>query len=78
MVYRCTNDFELPLVDAGGYPTGESRYVVCDTLWEIEEDSVCTLTGAEIRLISTDEEEGFDWIDISKDMLKSNFEIKQG
>ena len=74
MVYRCINSFELPLVDDDGYPMKENNPVVCNTLWELEEESAYTLTGAEIRLISLDEA-SFSWIEISKDRLKSNFEI---
>lgn len=75
MVYRCINSFELPLVDDDGYSTEENSLVDCNTLWELEENAY-TLTGAEIRLISLDEA-GFDWIEISKDRLKSNFEIEE-
>ena len=76
MVYRCINSFELPLVDDDGYSTEENSPVGCNTLWKLEEESAYTLTGAEIRLISLDKA-GFDWIEISKDRLKSNFEIEE-
>lgn len=78
MIFRCIEDFEVPWVDEDwGYPTENIGFVTCDSLWELEDNGNYTLTGAEVRLNSIDDETDFSWIEISKDRLKNNFEIEE-
>lgn len=77
MIYKCTQDFEIPWVDEDCYPTEDVEVVVCDSLWELDDIENYTLTGAEARLISLDDKVIFSWIEIGKDILKSNFKIEE-
>ena len=74
MIYRCIKDFGIPWLGENGENTEIYGYVVCDSLWEVENCN--TISGAELKLNSLDYDEGkteFQWIEVPKERLESNF-----
>ena len=70
-MYKCIKGFLLEVYDDNGFII-ENEYVDInkDTIWYIPEDEDYRLIDGEVRL----ENEEMDWIEITKEAFKNNFE----
>lgn len=71
-MYKCIKEFSLELYDDNGFII-ENEYVDINegTIWYIPEDEDYRLIDGEVRL----ENEAMDWIEITKETFKNNFEL---
>lgn len=71
-MYKCIKEFSLELYDDNGFII-ENEYVDINegTIWYIPEDEDYRLIDGEVRL----ENEEMDWIEITKETFKNNFEL---
>lgn len=71
-MYKCVKGFSLELYDGNGFII-ENEYIDINkgTIWYIPEDEDYRLIDGEVRL----ENEEMDWIEITKETFKNNFEL---
>ena len=71
-MYKCIKEFSLELYDDNGFII-ENEYIDINkgTIWYIPEDEDYRLIDGEVRL----ENEEMDWIEITKETFKNNFEL---
>lgn len=71
-MYKCIKGFLIELYDDNGF-TIENEYMDIneDTIWYIPEDEDYRLIDGEVRL----ENDEMDWIEITKETFKNNFEL---
>ena len=70
-MYKCIKGFSLKLYDDNGFIV-ENEYMNINkgSIWYIPEDEDYRLIDGEVRL----ENEEMDWIEITKETFKNNFE----
>ena len=73
-MYKCIKGFSLKLYDDNGFIV-ENEYMNINkgSIWYIPEDEDYRLIDGEVRL----ENEEMDWIEITKETFKNNFELIQ-
>lgn len=71
-MYKCIKGFSLKLYDDNGFIV-ENEYMNINkgSIWYIPEDEDYRLIDGEVRL----ENEEMDWIEITKETFKNNFEL---
>ena len=71
-MYKCIKGFSLKLYDDNGFIV-ENEYMNINkgSIWYIPEDEDYRLIDGEVRL----ENEKMDWIEITKETFKNNFEL---
>ena len=71
-MYKCIKEFSLERYDDSGFII-ENEYIDINkgTIWYIPEDEDYRLIDGEVRL----ENEKMDWIEITKETFKNNFEL---
>ena len=71
-MYKCIKGFLLKLYDDNGFIV-ENEYMNINkgSIWYIPEDEDYRLIDGEVRL----ENEEMDWIEITKETFKNNFEL---
>lgn len=71
MIYECIEDFVVDTVDGNGFTEVQDGFFVeKGTKWEVDKDAV-NVIGADIHLEETPDTG--NWLEISKEMLNSNF-----
>ena len=73
-MYKCIKGFLIELCDDNGFII-ENEYMNInkDTIWYIPKDEDYRLIDGEVRL----ENEEMDWIEVTKEAFKNNFELIQ-
>ena len=73
-MYKCIKGFLIELCDDNGFII-ENEYMNInkDTIWYISKDEDYRLIDGEVRL----ENEEMDWIEVTKETFKNNFELIQ-
>lgn len=73
MRYKCIKEMRLPKCDGDGFEIpNEYGFVTIGSIWERNDKR--NLVGGDIHLEAMNENGDFEWIEISEDDLKKNFE----
>ena len=74
MRYKCIKEMCLPKCDGDGFEIpNEYGFVIVGSIWERNDKR--NLVGGDIHLDSLNENGNLEWIEISEDDLKKNFEL---